>query len=255
MMKKEIAMSAGLVVAGAVVGAGTTYLVLNAKLKAHYEAIVEEEIASVKQTFKVLRKEGEYATPEAAVEAIIPKNNPADIIVKGRAHAERIIDYAGYSSKREPEEDTDFPETSGPAENENGSFSVFDTPEVDPEDVTLWDRDPEKPYVISVSEFMTDKMEFDKLTLTYYDEDEVLSDERDTQFRDVDGLIGEDSLGHFGKGSNSPDILYCRNESLNTDFEVIKDARSYSEVILGVKDWNAVNVREPSVPKKMRKHT
>ena len=93
------------------------------------------------------------------------------------------------------------------------------------------------PYFISSEDYAYGRPEFDKLTLTYYAEDDILADEREEQVDDVERLIGADALDQFGKGaallSDDTDTLYVRNETLSTDYEVVRVYQSYHKVVLG----------------------
>ena len=86
--------------------------------------------------------------------------------------------------------------------------------------------DEDRPYVISPEEF-DDNDEYDTVSLTLY-ADGVLTDERDNIIEDVDGMVGEDSLNHFGEYEE--DSVFVRNDALQTDFEILKDMRSFKEV-------------------------
>ena len=55
---------------GVVTGGGVTYLITNAKLKAKYEAILEEEIASVKDSYRVVNTVVNFSTPQEAVQQL-----------------------------------------------------------------------------------------------------------------------------------------------------------------------------------------
>lgn len=84
----------------------------------------------------------------------------------------------------------------------------------------------ETPYVISPEEFG----EFDgyeKISLTYY-ADDVLVDENDEIVDNVDAVVGEESLTHFGEYED--DSVFVRNDSLKSDYEILLDYRKYSEV-------------------------
>lgn len=84
-----------------------------------------------------------------------------------------------------------------------------------------------KPYVISPDEF-GDIDDYDQVSLTYY-ADEVLADENDDQIIDVDDVVGSESLTHFGEYED--DSVFVRNDRLKIDYEILMDARPYSEVL------------------------
>lgn len=83
------------------------------------------------------------------------------------------------------------------------------------------------PYIISPNEFGTID-EYETVTLTYYS-DGVLADDNDDIIDDVDSVIGEDSLTHFGEYEE--DSVFVRNGEKKCDYEVIYDNRSYYDVV------------------------
>ena len=82
-----------------------------------------------------------------------------------------------------------------------------------------------QPYVISPYDF-GEIDEFHTISLTYY-ADGVLEDDEQNIVTDVDELIGEKSLTTFGEYED--DSVFVRNERLQTDFEILKDPRTYAE--------------------------
>ena len=84
-----------------------------------------------------------------------------------------------------------------------------------------------KPYVISPDEF-GEFEEYDRISLTYY-ADQVLADENDDKIKDVDEVIGVESLTHFGEYED--DSVFVRNDRLKCDYEILMDSRTYSEVL------------------------
>lgn len=85
----------------------------------------------------------------------------------------------------------------------------------------------EKPYVIPPEEF-GEEDEYDRESLTYY-ADGVLTDDWDNPIEDVDGMVGVDSLNHFGEYED--DSVFVRNDYLRTDYEILLDKRNFADVI------------------------
>lgn len=83
------------------------------------------------------------------------------------------------------------------------------------------------PYVISPDEF-GEEDDYTRCSLTYY-ADGVLADENDEPVNNVDELVGEDSLNHFGEYED--DSVYVRNDILRCDIEILLDNRTYSDVL------------------------
>ena len=88
-------------------------------------------------------------------------------------------------------------------------------------------------YVIHRDEFFGDEMGWDsQSTLTWYAQDEVLTDEHDTVLNQPWNLIGV-GMNMFGHGSGDPDVVYIRNEHLEAEYEVLRDPGSYAVQVLG----------------------
>jgi len=108
-------------------------------------------------------------------------------------------------------------------------------------------RDLDNPYVITEAEFMEDDQN-DKIVLTYFEEDNQLTDENESLVPDKVGNVGSKALTMFGTGTDDPNMVYVRNEQTSTDFEIVRDARSYTEVVLGITSDRTKN----NEPRKMR---
>lgn len=90
------------------------------------------------------------------------------------------------------------------------------------------EEDDMAPYVI-VPEAFEENDNYDVKTLFYY-ADGVLTDEHDNVIEDIESVVGEESLTHFGDYPDDPDVVYVRNELTMTDYEVLADDRKYSEL-------------------------
>jgi hypothetical protein len=97
------------------------------------------------------------------------------------------------------------------------------------------DRTEEAPYIISNEEYFADDAGHSQTTLTYYEGDGVLADERDEVLDDVDNVIGDNNIPRFGHRSEDPNVLYVRNHVLGTDFEICRSKGKYSELVAGFK--------------------
>ena len=69
-------------------------------------------------------------------------------------------------------------------------------------------------------------MDYDLVSLEYY-ADKVLVDEDDHPIQDVEYMVGEDSLEHFGEYEE--DAVYVRNDLIKTDFEILLVESRYYE--------------------------
>lgn len=94
-------------------------------------------------------------------------------------------------------------------------------------------RTEDEPYIISVDEFNDECQEYDKISVEYYENEDVMLGDRIEPIPDIDMLFGNDNLTRFGYGSKDPRIVYIRNEHLETDWEVRLMSGSYVEDVLG----------------------
>lgn len=92
------------------------------------------------------------------------------------------------------------------------------------------------PYVISEEEFLDPNVfiEFDRNTLIYYEDDDVLATDRDEVVHNVEELIGSDALTNFGYMSSNKDTVFVRNIKLGANFEIVREEGSYQELVLGL---------------------
>ncbi len=160
--------------------------------KNKYEQQYQEDKESVVQAFSA-----EQATEEQLVAAEAAKNKP-----ELQEYAAKLKEngYTNYSSI--------------------GDSKPVVKPEEDDEYIV------DKPYVISPEDFG----EFDyynQISLTYYS-DGVLT-EGDDVIEDVDDIVGEESLSHFGEYEE--DSVHVRNDRLKCDYEILWDNRNHSDVV------------------------
>lgn len=82
-------------------------------------------------------------------------------------------------------------------------------------------------YQISPQDFFEEMNHYDKITITYYEGDNTLADDRDGIIPDINTIIGSVPL--------TEETTYIRNNKMGADFEVIKVEEGYVEVVLGHK--------------------
>lgn len=188
---------------GALIGSLATYFIVKDK----FESQANEEIESVKNTYKKLTecKQITNTLNEAK------KEMASEIFGK---KYEDTVEKLGYQknynifSKQMPDVD---------AEDEEDN--IVDLPSK--KDIAIF------PYTISPEMFVNDKKYFDKITLEYYEGNDMLVEEITGDAVDVDMAIGRDSLKMFGEFEK--DLVYVRNERLETDYEVYHYPGSYIE--------------------------
>lgn len=183
-------------IAGAGIGSVCTWQLLKRK----YELIAQEEIDSVKEAYSTRE------SIEKAGKSFVEGFRDGLKVAEDRTQKdEGNVDFKKYASIIQKEGYTDY---SRSVEEKKGEAFV------------------EKPYVISPEEF-GEFEEYEKISLTYY-ADEVLADENDEEVDDVDEIVGEESLNHFGEYED--DSVFVRNDRLKCDYEILLDQRNYLDV-------------------------
>lgn len=157
--------------------------------KTKYERIAQEEIDSVKRAFSMPQQSDAV---EGSTEDDSLEPNPEEV-----AEYNNIISQQGYAEPN-PSADSKGKEVKGVA----------------------------RPYVISPAEFDTED-DYEVYSLNYF-EDGTLADEQGNVIEDVEGMVGRDSLNHFGEYEE--DAVHVRNDALQCDFEILRDLRRYSDV-------------------------
>jgi hypothetical protein len=230
----------GLVLGGLVVGAGLGgalgFYLTRLKLETKYIKIAEDEIDGMRK---------HYRDKETALENTAAKPK-----------LEELVREQGYSATEPPmavtppssvvnaaRDTTEDPRPEPQVREEN----VFDKPQVTPEEVGMpivdnnWDyrkesarRSQHRPYVIHRDE-KDENDEYDTVTYTYYETDDVLCNERDDVIGkdERDSLIGEANLNRFGHGSGDASTVYIRNDKLEMQMEVVRSPNSFAEEVHG----------------------
>lgn len=182
-------------VAGAAIGSVVTWNFVKAK----YEQIANEEITSVKETYAKKLEE-----------------------IRDR----KIEDELGEDDEDDfYEEDTDEEEFSE-GDMENYYDAVREYEHNDYDNSAQNELEVDKPYVISPEEF-GELDNYEQISLTYYD-DGYLADDMDDLVEDVEDIIGWELLNHIGEYEE--DAIHIRNDSLKTDYEILRVMDRYSDI-------------------------
>ena len=187
---------------GAAIGALTSYVVTRNK----YEQILQEEIDSVKETYKRRAEEkcklDEDETVGSQVEEKIEEPEFTEEEreeYKQRVSESGYVNYTKYAKKDEEQEEYNH------------------IPVTDPYD---------RPYVINAEEY-GEEPGYDTMVLTYF-ADKVLVDDLDDIVENPDDVVGLDNLNIFEEFGAS--TVYVRNDVLMVDYEILKDDFKYSDL-------------------------
>lgn len=190
---------------GAAIGSAVTWKLLKTK----YERIVQEEIESIKEAFADMPTDIRQQDDDCSDE-------DEDVEQEGTPGQINWDELEDLDEEEEEEDDspenrfmTEYTKLANSYSNEKGGAENVGT----------------KPYVIDPYDF-GERDGYRKFELTYY-ADGTLEDEDYNIVDDVDDLIGVDSLNTFGRYED--DSVFVRNDKLRSDFQILKDPRTYEE--------------------------
>lgn len=90
-------------------------------------------------------------------------------------------------------------------------------------------EDKKLPYPIDAAEFHNTQQWYEKITLTYFEGNDVLTDDREDPIDNPEELVGTDYKKFFGVIDESePDIVMIRNDSNGCDYEICRVPASYA---------------------------
>lgn len=201
-------------VVGALAGSVATWYLVKKK----YEMLAQEEIEAVRDVYQKRAEEysGEEESKDEPKTSINVKPDIQEYAKNKKTYVERTkTDYTSYSKTTVVEE-----------EDKEEEEDQVDTIESEDDDEPMVRA--RKPYVISPDEFM-ELGNYEAISLTYY-ADNILADDEDEIIEDYENTIGEGSLDHFGEYED--DSVFVRNDALKCDYEILRDQRRYSDIVL-----------------------
>lgn len=220
--------------AGVGLGFGGGYIFSKKKTAARYEEIIDREIEEARVFYRSLNKVDEEGKPVTPMDYLLETQGDVQVsevvrTYKGTERVEEVVlDVEPYDEIVDDNQLRKI-EHRLRAEELNKSKNVFD-----PKDEPADPRDYTKPYVLTHDEYFTAEKEYEQLSLTYYEGDKTLANERDEPVADVESLVGKENLLRFGSGSKDPNIVYIRNDHKQLDCEVVRSSGSYVDEVLGL---------------------
>jgi hypothetical protein len=117
-----------------------------------------------------------------------------------------VTEYAAKYIQHDTVEDIDYADTEHPEDDEE-----------------------ESPHIISSEEFFNEGEDYEKNTFVYYADGYVVEGEGAYAhiIDNVDEVIGSDALDSFGDDPDDPDVVYVRNDTLQTDYEILRSLDKY----------------------------
>lgn len=191
------------------------------KLDAEYDARLAEETVRIDKFYKMMRKEPPYDDIRTAAKAYSERLDELDAHLE---YSEKVTDL-GYTE--DEGEDLDPEVVPEPEPEETVTDELAKIMRISP-------RDLGDPYIVTVQEFFDECDDYDTHSVTYYEDDRMLVDDRGSIISDVEGNLGPDYNLAFGLGSGEPHVVYIRNPRRTNDYEVLREPGSYTEDVLGV---------------------
>lgn len=246
-------------VVGLAIGGVGGYFIAKKKLESFYADQASEEIAQAKSFYATLNKvdveSGDILSPMEVLEKTHPEAAASLREYRGERQdvtEEELIE-AAKAEQGEPFDDemdaaqlakmearllADRPDAvietkTETVEEVTEVRNVFSDPNFELDEEKKH-RSPGRPYVISHDEYFASEEEYDNISLTYYEEDDTLVDERDSPINEVDKVVGDEALARFGHGSKDKNVVYIRNEKLEIDYEITRSNGSYVVEVLGL---------------------
>lgn len=179
---------------GAAIGSVVTWKIVTDR----YSQIIEEELESIKN--EILEELEEEDDVEDDIQEEVKPTT------EDKTTYNNIVEDAGYRNYS----------------NRTPAKQVIPEEEKKEEEI----EDMGGPYVISPDDF-DEHDGYDAVTLVYYS-DKVLTDEDDNIIENVEGMVGEESLNHFGEYED--DSVFVRNDERKTDYEILLDERRFADV-------------------------
>lgn len=209
-------MAAGLMAGGAI-----GFLTAKKMLEVKYETLLQEEIEKTQEYYRRFYKKDGFETPEEAAATL--GLDSEDPVIEEETESV-VVAAAAMRSYRGAE----------PKEHVAKVLNIFKRTEENHVDDEETEQDV--PVVISRAAFDQNNPGHSQSTITYFQADETLVDERSEILDDIDELVGLDNLQRFGHKSGDPNVVLVRNDRFQMDFEILLSTGSYSEEVLGQKE-------------------
>lgn len=214
-MNDAVKMAAAAALGGGI-GFFVGYKVLERRLSEQFDERIQREEELMREHYSLVKKP--YASPQEALEDLVPEppiaEDPREPNMRTAYHKIVQQEYGEEGEAKADELEAAAAES---------PVNIFD----------IVSPDGSKPYVISMDEFMANESNLGQNTLTYYESDDTLVDERDHPMAAPNDVIGSNFRVEFGVKSSDANTVHIRNEKLGLEFEVVRSYGSYKREVLG----------------------
>ena len=219
-------------VSGVAIGGAVAWFVC----RKHYKRIAEEEITSVKESFDKLQKEAQRRADaakskpdlsiyvealEKAKEREEQNENSMDKSEMNRVPANtHVVDYSGFTDEDESDDET----SENATDDEQDYYAAGSTAQ--PVDKR---PDHSKPYLLNRMPYPNERPYHSLITVMYY-ADGTYADTHGTEM-EIEDYIGTEMMNRIE--TSDEDELFIRNDALQLDIDIVKDSRTYDEIMFG----------------------
>ena len=247
---ETIIKNALIFVAGAVVGGGAAYYIVNSINEAKNEKVISDRVEAAVKQYKAHELAKLNSDIMSKVKNSIVKTNESEKVTSEEIEEYRDklnrLPYSNIQTSvvEEPKEAPDDDDIDIPVVKHN---AFKDSEEINEDEIMDEEEDddiPEQgsnkaPYIISPEEYQHDYVdEYDKDSLIFF-KDNILTDQdfAEVSPNDAEKLLGGAKLfTAFGSKGAKKDRVYIRNERLHTDYEIVHSPRKYTQDVLHMED-------------------
>ena len=222
-------------VAGAVTGGVGTYFGLRSRFARETQKEINEYREIARQRIRAANEFVDKMTKE--------EKKSEEAYDKAANSYDKFVDYTSYYDEErcnlrdelnavsQAVKDEDFDkhmaEREYPEEDEEDLDEELDNEEKI-ESLRKAREDQKTPYIIDAAAFHNTQQWYEKITLTYFEGNDVLTDDREDPIDNPEELVGTDYKKFFGIDENEPDIVMIRNDCNGCDYEICRVPASYA---------------------------
>lgn len=213
---------------GAAAGGAVAYFATRENAKQVYSQMAADDIADMKRHYREKEEE------------LVNRSKKEKLTVKLEE-----LGYLADTTGFRPRDETRVVSRTEPDEN----VEIFEEESGDLVEVRYSPPDRTEPHLITQDEY-DDNDDYDKIEIVYYEGDDTLADEDESEIVDSTNILGDFDPSKFGYlDPSEPDQMLIRNPRLRADYTVIRDPRTYTKAILGFEEPED----KPPI-RKMRRH-
>ena len=221
-------------VAGAVTGGVGTYFGLRSRFARETQKEINEYREVARQRIRAANEFVDKMTKE--------EKKSEEAYDKAANSYDKFVDYTSYYDEErcslrdelnavsQAVKDEDFDkhmaEREHPEEDEEDLNEELDN-EDKIESLRKAREDQKLPYIIDAAAFHNTQQWYEKITLTYFEGNDVLTDDREDPIDNPEELVGTDYKKFFGIDEDEPDIVMIRNDCNGCDYEICRVPASY----------------------------